>query len=661
MAKFMSTPFTSAQSAAHSELTLNAIGEILDRKTSVAQIMSRTVENLNHAYESRDSAPEEHIYNLFKMPDREEASITKLIKVLKSFGLRESDPRLKQTMEKIKKMEDEDDDARNFTLDKESFKECIHPSVQLISQALRNNLIIPSWGEFCAKIRDLFEESRCETSGEVATYIPQLARQGPEIWGMSICTIDGQRVSFGDARYNFCVQSVSKAFNYAIVSSDLGADFVHSYVGHEPSGRLFNEICLDPNGKPHNPMINAGAIIVTSLIRNNLSMADRFDFVLAEYRKLAGGEHVGFNNATFLSERDTADRNYALSYYMKENKCFPPGTQGLREELDFYFQLCSLETNCETAAVMAATLANGGVCPLTDELCIHPRPCRDVLSLMYSCGMYDYSGKFAFQVGLPAKSGVSGVMIVVVPNLMGIALFSPRLDKMGNSARGVAFCQKLIDTFNFHNYDSLLHADSKKLDPRRRLGNRDTELVVSLLFSAKNGDLEAIKRMTIQGCNMEVADYDGRTALHVAAAEGNLEVCRYLVERAHVCINPKDRWGHTPIDDARTFRHEFVQEYLMTAYCNGLPNGMGNFPSQCDTPASEYSDGDQGAADTEEEINVITVSEADSSIILETPTINLPENTSFGQTIKKGPARIWNGRKLLSTTEEEDIKEDGDV
>ncbi|KJH44033.1 glutaminase [Dictyocaulus viviparus] len=491
----MSVPLLgqSPPTEAHSQHNLNAIGEILNRKTSVAQILSKTVEGLNHAYELRDSSPEDLIFDLFKMPNRDEASISKLIKVLKSFGLRESDPRLRPMMDKMKSFEDDDDDARNFLLSRDKFKECVHPSMQLISQALRNHLIIPSWGEFCSQIKAIFEKCSDIKDGNVATYIPQLARKDPNIWGLSICTIDGQRVSYGDSKVPFCVQSVSKAFNYAIVSSDLGADFVHSYVGHEPSGRLFNEICLDANGKPHNPLINAGAIIVTSLIRNHLTMADRFDFVLNEYKKLAGGEHIGFNNATL----------------------------GLREELDLYFQLCSLETTCDTAAVMAATLANGGkkfsysyflcflllsniqlfdfhvgggVCPLTDELCIHPRSCRDVLSLMYSCGMYDFSGKFAFQVGLPAKSGVSGVMIVVVPNVMGIALLAPPLDKMGNSARGVAFCQKLIESFNFHNYDSLLHADSKKHDPRRRIGNRDTELVVFLLFAAKNGDFDVIRR-----------------------------------------------------------------------------------------------------------------------------------------------------------------------
>ncbi|KAI1726768.1 glutaminase domain-containing protein [Ditylenchus destructor] len=540
----------------YSTETLNTIGEILNRKRSVVSIMSKTAEGLAHSFDRNKSSPEDLVYDLFKLPQRDEASIGKLISVLRSFGLREDDPRLRQMMEKIREfdaMNDDDNDVRHFRLNRTPFKECVHPCISLISQALRNQLIVPNWCEFTSKIRDIFEECRAEKSGVIANYIPQLARQDPHRWGLSICTIDGQRFSQGDSRHPFCVQSVSKAFNYAIVASDLGADFVHSFVGHEPSGRLFNEICLDANGKPHNPLINAGAIIVTSLLKKGLSMADRYDFAFHEYRKLAGGGYVGFNNATFLSERDSADRNYALSYYMKENKCFPPGIQSLREELDFYFQLCSLETHCESAAVMAATLANGGVCPLTNDRCIDPRPCRDVLSLMYSCGMYDYSGQFAFHVGLPAKSGVSGAMIVVVPNLMGICLWSPPLDKMGNSTRGVLFCQKLIETFNFHNYDSLLHADSKKIDPRRRLGNKETDLIVTLLFACKNGDLETIRRLFLQGVSMNLADYDGRTALHLAACEGHTIIVKFLLHVAKVDHTIKDRWGRTALDDARQF------------------------------------------------------------------------------------------------------------
>ena len=169
--------------------------------------------------------------------------------------------------------------------------------------------------------------------------------------------------------------------------------------------------------------------------------------------------------------------------------------------------------------------------------------------------MYDYSGQFAFHVGLPAKSGVSGAMIIVIPNLMGICLWSPPLDKMGNTTRGVLFCQKLIDTFNFHNYDSLLHADSKKIDPRRKLGNKETDLVVSLLFAAKNADLESIRRLYLQGANLNMVDYDGRTALHLASAEGHAIIVKFLLTVAKADPNMKDRWGRTPLDDAKTFHH----------------------------------------------------------------------------------------------------------
>ncbi|KJH44035.1 glutaminase [Dictyocaulus viviparus] len=326
-------------------------------------MMSKTVECLDKAYKMHESSsPTDLIFDLFKVPSKDYASITKLLKVLKSFGLREKDPRLKEMMSRVRKIEDlREDYHKGFHLHRHAFKKCISPSVQLISQALRSQMIVPSWGEFSERIKEIFDECKGLTEGKTATYISQLARQDPNLWGMSICTIDGQRVSYGDYKTNFCIQSVSKAFNYSIVASDVGAEIVHSYVGHEPSGRLFNEICLDGNGKPHNPMINSGAIIVSSLIKKGMTMADRFDFALQEYRKLAGGEHVGFDNATFLCERDSADRNYALAYYLKENGCFPTGTKSLREELELYFQLCSLETNCDTLAVMTATLANGGI------------------------------------------------------------------------------------------------------------------------------------------------------------------------------------------------------------------------------------------------------------------------------------------------------------
>ena len=138
---------------------------------------------------------------------------------------------------------------------------------------------------------------------------------------------------------------------------------------------------------------------------------------------------------------------------------------------------------------------------------------------------------------------------------MGICVWSPPLDKTGNSTRGVLFCQKLIETYNLHNYDSLLHADSKKIDPRRKLGNKETDLVVSLLFAAKNADLETIRRLYLQGANLNMVDYDGRTALHLASAEGHAMIVKFLLQVVKVDCQIKDRWGHTALDDARGFHH----------------------------------------------------------------------------------------------------------
>ncbi|CAK5081348.1 unnamed protein product [Meloidogyne enterolobii] len=557
------------------------------RKLSFTTALQKTKQGLGNLFADDEQSPEDLIHNLFRVPNKSDAYIGKLIivwnlkiffeiilKVLKNHGLQKNDPRFAPMMRKISEIENEKEeksnearDPKHWKLSKNDFKRVISESMSLIVQTIQGDLIVPAWAHFTKIIKEIYEECKPITEGKVANYIPQLARVSPDNWGVAICTVDGQRHSFGNSNIPFCVQSVSKAFNYGIAASEMGAEYVHKYVGQEPSGRLFNEICLDSNNKPHNPMVNSGAIIVTSLIQNKLDMADRFEHMINEYRKISGGEYVGFNNAVFLSETNTADRNYALAYFMKENGCFPPGTGNLKEALDFYFQLCSLEVTCEGMAVMASTLANGGVCPLTGERCIGSRPCRDVLSLMNSCGMYDYSGQFAFHVGLPAKSGVSGVMIVVVPNIMGIALWSPALDKMGNSVRGVEFCKRLIQRFNFHNYDSLVHSESPKFDPRARVGEREKAAVVSLLFAAKAADLNTIRRMYMQKVDLEMADYDKRTALHLAASEGHFDVALFLLEIGKVKPDPKDRWNRTPLDDARSAKHTSVALLLERRMC----------------------------------------------------------------------------------------------
>lgn len=454
-------------------------------------------------------------------------------------------------------MSGEDD---SVSVDKETFSECIKDNITLIRRAFTTELVIPEFGRFTQMLEDIYTRMKHRNDGKVADYIPQLSRVSPENWGVTVCSVDGQRYSIGETDSPFCVQSVSKPINYALAINDLGPDAVHQYTGHEPSGESFNEIKLGLNNKPHNPMINAGAIVVTSLLRNDLKLADRFDYIIKQYRRIAGGEHIGFNNAVFLSERESADRNYALGYYLKENKCFPEGVN-LSETLDFYFQLCSCEATCESASVIAATFANGGICPITGDKILSAVSVRNTLSLMHSCGMYDYSGQWAFNVGLPAKSGVSGLILVVVPNVMGLALWSPLLDRHGNSIRGIAFSEELIRTFNFHNYDNLKHT-VRKTDPRRRQMERKGQQIVTLLFGAYNGDVSALRRQFLLGVDMNQADYDGRTALHISAAEGHLDCVAFLIETCGVYPAPEDRWKFTPLDDAMRFNHERVAAYL---------------------------------------------------------------------------------------------------
>lgn len=214
-------------------------------------------------------------------------------------------------------------------------------------------------------------------------------------------------------------------------------------------------------------MINAGAFITHWLVKQDLRASKRTSHILQTFKGIAGGNKIGFDQPTFLSERETANKNFALGYFMKSLNAWP-STVNVESELEFYFQVCSTTVTARTLAVMASTLAMGGTCPLTLEHIFAHDNVKSCLQLMMSCGMYDYSGEWACTIGLPAKSGVSGCLLVVIPNVMGIAIWSPKLDDRGNTYRGIKFCERLTEKYSLSIFDQLMATSSSKIDPTAR-------------------------------------------------------------------------------------------------------------------------------------------------------------------------------------------------
>jgi glutaminase len=376
-----------------------------------------------------------------------EATGATLCAALEAAGLEPGDPRLSGTRAALQ-------DAG--PLSAEHLAEALPADeARLVHAALTGALVASDFQGFRGRIVNLFHHAAGETRGAVASYIPELAKADPEAFALGCCTIDGQRFELGlregDAAQTFCVQSAMKPLNYALALELMGQTNVHAFVGREPSGQGFSEITLDARGRPHNPMINAGAILTAALIRPGCTVLERFDLISRLWRAAAGGDAPGFDEDVFESERRHADRNFALAYFMREHGCFPEDTD-MHAALELYFRCCSITTDVRRLSAVAATLANGGVCPVTERQVVSRESVKAVLSLMLSCGMYDFSGEYAFTVGLPAKSGVSGALMIVVPGVCGFALYSPRLGVQGNPERGVEFSKRLVEAFPWHVY-----------------------------------------------------------------------------------------------------------------------------------------------------------------------------------------------------------------
>ncbi|HEY5144830.1 MAG TPA: glutaminase A [Solirubrobacteraceae bacterium] len=377
-----------------------------------------------------------------------------------------------------------------------------------------------------AYLRRLHARHAGVTEGEVASYIPELAGADPAAFGICLVTADGAVYEAGDTRSELTIQSISKAFTYGLAIDELGAEEVERHIGVEPTGEAFNAITLDPvTGTPQNPMVNAGAITAAGLVAR-AHPRDGVERLVESYGRFAG-RALTVDEAVRSSEDETGHRNRAIAHLLRGSGALPVEPEAA---LAVYFSQCSVAVDCRDLGVMAATLAAGGRNPLTGERVARPGTVRKILTLMASCGMYDGAGEWLYRVGLPAKSGVGGGIIAVLPGRLAVAVYSPPLDRHGNSVRGVRVCRDLSRELDLH----LVHA-----------GRHDPSPIRAIYTLAQHGSMrrrdereaEQLARAGTQAIIAELqGDLDFRAAELVARrfAQASAQPPYGLLDLAHV-------------------------------------------------------------------------------------------------------------------------------
>lgn len=383
-------------------------------------------------------------------------------------------------------------------------------------------------------IHDLLE-SVGEDGGEVAAYIPELANANPDRLAIAIATLDGEVYLAGDAADEFTIQSISKPFTYALAIADRGLDVVLDHIDVEPSGDAFNEISLDRvTGRPRNPMINAGAIASHGLVSGDSSDV-RVERILDFYGRLAGRQ-LGIAEDVFESELSEGDRNMGLAYMLKTTGALESDPADV---VRGYTRQCSASVTVADLARMAAVLASGGRTPAGDQL-IDPAINRQVLSVMATCGMYDAAGDWLTSVGIPAKSGVAGGLMGVLPGQVGIAVFSPRLDVHGNSTRGVRLFERMNRDLGLH----LMAATESTSSVTRRV-ERDGAAVHEVVGDLHFVEAEQVLRVFAEepeGDMPVVIDLDRVRRANDIARRALLEGIRRLHLDGHD-VRIVDPWG----------------------------------------------------------------------------------------------------------------------
>lgn len=300
--------------------------------------------------------------------------------------------------------------------------------------------------DYLASVHERHRDDRRGQAWRISEALPPMGEAGEDAFGLCIATGDGYLYEAGDTRVELTIQSISKPFTYGLALADRGIEAVDARIDVEPSGVGFNEIGLDPiSGRPRNAMVNAGAIAAAALI-DGATLDERSERARAEHSRWAGRE-LELDEEVFAADLAGAHRHRAIGHLLRDAGVIEGDPD---PAVELYFRQCALRVDCRDLALMAATLANGGEHPRTGERVLEPALVERVLSVMTTCGMYDSAGEWVADVGLPAKSGVGGGVLAVLPGQIGIAAFSPRLDPHGNSIRGVAACRQISRELELH-------------------------------------------------------------------------------------------------------------------------------------------------------------------------------------------------------------------
>ena len=369
-----------------------------------------------------------------------------------------------------------------------------------------------------ALLAELHERYKDHAAGKVATSWPELAGADPGWFGISAVTIDGETHACGDSDLSFTTQSIAKPFVFGVALEDYSADALAHYIGVEPTGDSFNSV-LQPervSQRRFNPMINAGALVTTGLIRGANTNA-RFARLRASLRRYVGHD-VALDAAALSSRQQGDDVNYALAHLLRSQGLL---RVGVGDVIDLYARQCSFEVSCRDLATMAATLANGGVNPLTGERAVSAEHVKHILAVMYGCGMYEFSGQWAYRVGLPAKCSMSGAIMMVVPGKMGVAVYSPPVDEHYKSVRGVMTCEDLSRQLGLHTFRRPATVAARKSDSTAALTNaltdahrRASSLSSGVCYSSDPDVMKvaperfSIAAMTVDGRACHVGDAD---------------------------------------------------------------------------------------------------------------------------------------------------------